>query len=486
MRGAWLWRAAALLLLPVGVNSAAAKDFKFQSDVQADSLQAGDLAGAATAVVTVDTDGKLTRAATLGDALIDNDITVSNYLPLAGGTLSGALSSSSSISAGIISGTAMQSSGSVYGYYGDANGYSECSHYALISIRNTNDIYGGGLALSKTRSSGGMTRVSNGDVIGYIVFRGHDGSIGTCYGAQIMALVDGETGSGSGDVPTRLEFRTRPDGSIPTIGGDALRMTIKNNGDVKVHSGDLSVLSGVVSITESDLINCNPGLTVQTASVPAAIVVENTTTTQHACGMKITCGPTAPTSVNPAVPFMFYKNDGNDTLMGWVNARSDFIGFAWVSDERLKEDIEPTQLDAKSIIKNIDVIDYRYNQAMNSNGELVAIESDTSEEEKPVTGFSAQNLLEVYPQAVSPMPVKPSDESSTDTVIRSTTTEETYYGVTPTALIPVLVKQAQEQQAQIDAQQVEIDELKTKCARVDELEAQLAALTKTVEALASR
>ncbi len=70
--------------------------------------------------------------------------------------------------------------------------------------------------------------VQDGDLLGNIVFLGHDGSDFGSFAAWIRAAVDGTPGSN--DMPGRLQFMTTPDGSVTP----SVRMTIKSNGNVGI------------------------------------------------------------------------------------------------------------------------------------------------------------------------------------------------------------------------------------------------------------
>jgi hypothetical protein len=105
------------------------------------------------------------------------------------------------------------------------------------------------------------------------------------------------------------------------------------------------------------------------------------------------------------------------------------FAIAWntPSDRRLKNNIVNTHFGINDLIK-IQVRDYVY-------------KADASK--TMVTGFIAQELYEIFPNAVT-KPAKEDDMWSVD------------YG----KVTPLLVKAIQDQQATIEAQQKQIDELK--------------------------
>lgn len=97
-----------------------------------------------------------------------------------------------------------------------------------------------------------------------------------------------------------------------------------------------------------------------------------------------------------------------------------------VSDKRLKKDIRDTDNVGKDIIKKLKIKKFK-----------------KRESKLDVEGFIAQEVKEVYPQAVSEF-----DKDG-----------ETYYGITKTELIAPLIKCVQEQQEQIDDLTARIEKL---------------------------
>ena len=95
------------------------------------------------------------------------------------------------------------------------------------------------------------------------------------------------------------------------------------------------------------------------------------------------------------------------------------------SDERLKQDIGATKINAMNILKSMEVVDYSF------------IKSPETRH----TGYIAQDVKEVLPSMVV--------YNERDDI----------YGVSQTELIPVLHKAILEQQETIDAQSKKIEEL---------------------------
>ena len=93
--------------------------------------------------------------------------------------------------------------------------------------RNSANADGGGIYIVKTRGSAddASTIVQSGDELGYINFRGADGTDGNTNAATIQAFCDGTPGSN--DMPGRLVFNTTPDGASSST--ERLRITSEGN-----------------------------------------------------------------------------------------------------------------------------------------------------------------------------------------------------------------------------------------------------------------
>ncbi len=83
------------------------------------------------------------------------------------------------------------------------------------------------------------TIVQDGDDLGELGFQGYDGSA-RANAASIIAVVDGTPGAG--DMPTRMEFYTTPDGSTTLT----LRMTIDSDGNT-TFTGDVVTAGDIVA-----------------------------------------------------------------------------------------------------------------------------------------------------------------------------------------------------------------------------------------------
>ena len=116
---------------------------------------------------------------------------------------------------------------------------------------------------SRGTTDGSLTIVANNDVLGYLIFRGSNGT-GFSDAAYITASVDGTPGA-SNDMPGRLTFSTSADGSAsPTE-----RMRIDSSGNVQI---------GTTTSKHTIFSGSGNGLTVGGASAPTIAVYDTTNT----------------------------------------------------------------------------------------------------------------------------------------------------------------------------------------------------------------
>ena len=159
---------------------------------------------------------------------------------------------------------------------------------------------------------------------------------------------------------------------------------------------------------------------------------------------------TFPNIANPgngAEWISFYSNGVEfDTIEGDSSGGAVFTGRAagTTSDLRNKRDIVPVTDTANSleIVRGLEVIEFAY-------------KSDTREVPERKIGFSAQQLLEVYPQPVSTF-----EEKNKENDLKPGDTGFKYHKVSEGALAPLLVSAIQEQQKLIEELRQEIDSLK--------------------------
>ncbi len=276
---------------------------------------------------------------------------------------------------------------------------------ATFYANANNNNSAGFLLLGKSRgtSLGSNTAVQSGDIIGAIAFAGSDGTQ-PVNGAEISAQVDGTPGTN--DMPGRLVFSTTADGaSSPTE-----RMIIKSGHDVRIGSSPNGMnFGGTLNVNEggSNSKNViNPWA--ETASYAGTVIYSYTNT-----------------SLSSA--FNFYQcNAVNGTAF---RVRGDGVVFAQnttiqsLSDSRLKQNVRT------------------YEQGLSEVLELHPVRFDWKEgvnnESVNNIGFIAQEVKQIIPEAVDVFEDNPDEPDSP------------YLSMGSSALIPMLVKAVQEQQAMI-------------------------------------
>jgi hypothetical protein len=223
---------------------------------------------------------------------------------------------------------------------------------------------------------GGTTVVVDADEIGGISFQGSDGT-DFVEGARITAFVDGTPGAN--DMPGRLVFSTTPDGaSLPTE-----RMRITNAGKI--------------------LLNAT-----------------STTYAAPTFGTRGEIEQTIATYNNGDVFVRFCSGtQGSASLRGYIETNGVSVLYSTASDARLKENIADAPA-AGSLVDAVQVRSFDWK------------ESGIHQE----YGFVAQELLEVYPHAVS----QPSSDD-----------EERPLAVDYSQLVPLLVKEVQALRARVAA-----------------------------------
>ena len=133
------------------------------------------------------------------------------------------------------------------------------------------------------------------------------------------------------------------------------------------------------------------------------------------------------------------------SLAGYILNNGASVSYVTTSDMRLKEGIVPTRFALTDLMK-IAVKDYTYK---------------SDKQHTLQTGFLAQQLYTIYPNAVS----KGGDDVATAP-----------WGVDYSKLTPLLVKSVQELTVKVNALEAENEALKAQAARVTNLEAAIAGM----------
>jgi hypothetical protein len=150
----------------------------------------------------------------------------------------------------------------------------ETSNALGISIvRNSADGVAGILSLAKSRgtTSGAVTAVVEGDILGEIRFAGADGTDLASNGAAIRALVDG--GVGTSDMPSRIVMATSPDGSAGTLE----RLRITNDGIVAYNQPAEAAVNATATLT---IANLKTGIITSTSAAATDMTLPTGTLTE--------------------------------------------------------------------------------------------------------------------------------------------------------------------------------------------------------------
>lgn len=265
---------------------------------------------------------------------------------------------------------------------------------------------GAGLVF-QSGSSG--NNVASGGLLGEIIFSGYDGA-NYRNAARIEAFVDATPGSG--DMPGRLVFSTTADSaSSPTE-----RLRITQGGNVLIGSTSYDYrLAAVNSATNSRV----GYLRADSSSYTDSVLILDT--------------PTA-----AGTGFRLIEAYAGSAAIQF-RVRGDGVIFAQnttvqsLSDIRVKENIQDST-DGLDVILGLRPVRFDFKEGFGNN-------------RKNQLGFIAQEVESVFPDAVDSAPE--SDDGAED-----------YKSVGPGALIPVLVKAIQEQQAMITELQAQVAALK--------------------------
>ena len=354
---------------------------------------------------------------------------------------------------------------------------------------------GGYLTISRI----GDANISDTTHLGSILFKGHDDSgsnVQPATGAKIVATASGHWTTDDADVaPTELQFWTTNSGSTSST---AQRMVIDKDGNVgigteapstgnslapiveingtkpalliaeadrtdsflglqadvgnaQIHFDD----SGLLHISHADDVtgtNATPVITfmasgnvgigidapgtrlyVKGAADAYVATFFNEGGTTARAGINVICGTNNPTGASEGTNSYVRCSDGTGDVVGYLQDINGTFADVDPSDIRLKENVTDTTLNGIDKVNSIKVRDFDWK----SGGE------------RCVGGFIANELKEVYPQAVGGEEdgiedIKDSDGNVTGQRILPMT-------IGRNILVPVLVKAIQELSAKVDA-----------------------------------
>jgi hypothetical protein len=160
-------------------------------------------------------------------------------------------------------------------------------------------------------------------------------------------------------------------------------------------------------------------------------IFENGRNHISAYGIKIKAGSS--TTFSDVTRFIGFFSDAS-TIKGAITYSGGVIALANLSDKNLKTNIHETRYSLNDLMK-VNVRDFNWKESNQAS-----------------TGFVAQELFEVFPEAV----IVPNDKNEP-------------WMVSPTTLIPIMVKSIQDQQMIIKSQEEKIKSLEDRLSAVEKL-----------------
>ena len=198
----------------------------------------------------------------------------------------------------------------------------------------------------------------------------------------------------------------------------------------------------IVDVSGGD-VNMAAQLTGNSAS-QTAVSITNSGNNANRFGLLIQAGTNSISGTPGSNIYAILKSgDGSATNGIIVNsgASDGNVAFAASSDERLKRDIAPTKVVGLDVLNKIEISEFRWKKD-GSGGPLTKV------------GFVAQNCEEVYPEMVA--------ETGADLWTQHGKLDHDVKTVSPSELIPVMVKAIQELSASNKALASKIEELEQK------------------------
>jgi hypothetical protein len=243
-------------------------------------------------------------------------------------------------------------------------------------------------------------------------------------------------------------------GNITTTGSDKFRIQSSKSGNFADYAQFFIDPNNGFSFLSSGAANGNVGIGTNSPAYKFSViaapvvnspvaVIENSAGVGGSDGMYIKAGSNTGSG---AYIIRFLRPDGNTIGSVFQNSATT-VSFAITSDKRLKNIIGASQKGLSDLMK-IKVYDYTFKSDLNKKVE---------------TGFMAQELYEIFPQAVS----KPRDNNEP--------AEKNPWMVDYGRVTPLIIKSVQEQQQMIDELKKSNDELKK---QIDELKALLISQSK--------
>ena len=251
-----------------------------------------------------------------------------------------------------------------------------------------------GSATAVIRLENTGTALGDGDVLGTIEFEGQDASSSA---SGVRASISGVTQNASGGA--YLAFSTA---NSTSSNAEAMRIIADGKVGVGTHEPD-------VPLTVKDEMASN-----------AVAKFWNDGDNTNRYGIVVKCGEDSESGTNQHL----IAQDGNGDITGVLKSVGGTFQLADSSDIRLKENIKDTTIEGIETVNKIKVRDFDWKKNDNT----------------VIGGFIANELQEVYPQAVDGEP----DAVDNDGSIKAMT-------VSRDVLVPLLVKAVQELSAKVEA-----------------------------------
>ncbi|RLD58503.1 MAG: hypothetical protein DRJ05_07920 [Bacteroidetes bacterium] len=238
---------------------------------------------------------------------------------------------------------------------------------------------------------------------------------------------------------------------------DENEIMARNNGgtsslQLQRDGGSLSVHYGLGEINEFRILD--DGKTGIGESGPSAKLHLNTTTGEDAMRVqtvgltkfKIASNGSVAVGYNPSTPTYALQLQNSSTfLMG----RGLAYGWSTYSDNRLKSNQKELEYGLKEVMQMQPKSYNHHSSSTNEEGDFIMV----TDQKIPTFGFIAQEVQQIIPEAVN----EPEDAS------------KNLWSMDYDKLIPVLTKAIQEQQAMIEAMQLEIEALKNQSKQTSKL-----------------
>lgn len=242
--------------------------------------------------------------------------------------------------------------------------------------------------------------------------------------------------------------------------GNAGRLVLYAGGSATINLDANTSVSDVSYITPNlGVGNSSPSREFEVRGTDAddfiSLFHNNSSVTSPASGiaasvLRLRVEGTQPTTLNRYIQFDKASGTGIEFIRGDGSGGVEFTGTAGTSDIRNKENItylSASNYDASSILKQVDVIEYELKSEVTQSGQS----------KKRRMGFSAQQMLELWPY-----PVQKFDDVNTENSASAGDDNFMYHKLNQGMMSPLIVKTIQEMMTTIDDLKTRIETLENK------------------------